>query len=58
MPNTDDTNLVGRPLEEYLVSVDEIEQLTDIDFFWSLDDETEADLESFKPTDLWPVNLQ
>ncbi len=58
MPNTDDANLVGRPLEEYLVIVDEIEQLTDNDFFWTLDDETGADLESFEPSNLWPVNPQ
>ncbi len=37
-----------------LVSIDEIEQLTDLDFFTSLPDAAESELESERATRLWP----
>ncbi|MHC4777931.1 MAG: DNA/RNA non-specific endonuclease [Planctomycetota bacterium] len=40
-------------LPYYLVSVDEIEEVTGLDFFPELDDETENALESEKPKSLW-----
>ena len=38
----------------YLVSIDEIEQLTDLDFFPGLPDDVEAQLESVCATRFWP----
>jgi endonuclease G len=43
-----------RQLEAYLVSVDEIERLTGLDFFSALPDEVENDLEASIATGLWP----
>ncbi|HSR88473.1 MAG TPA: hypothetical protein VLL07_05925, partial [Pontiella sp.] len=37
-----------------LVSIDEIEQLTDLDFFPGLPEDTETELESQRATRLWP----
>ena len=37
-----------------LVSIDEIEQLTDIDFFPALPEDIEAELESQRATRFWP----
>lgn len=52
--------LVPRKLPPYtriktcMVSIDEIEQVTDLDFFSDLPDVIEAELESEKATRLWP----
>lgn len=52
--------LVPRKLPPYtriktcMVSIDEIEQVTDLDFFSDLPDAVEAELESEKATRLWP----
>ena len=40
-------------LGKFLVSIDEIEKLTKLDFFWSLSDPNEDRLEAFKPTHTW-----
>lgn len=40
-----------------LVSIDEIEKLTGIDFLNGLPEEVSAHLESVSPTRLWPVGL-
>lgn len=53
MPNEKST----KPLMEYAVSIDEIEEITGIDFFPKLlDDRLEAKLESQFDTDLWPTS--
>jgi hypothetical protein len=36
-----------------LTSIDEIEKLTGLDFFWALSDEAESRLESAVPAKLW-----
>lgn len=41
------------PLEQYLTSVDDIEQATDFDFFWALSDPLESRIEAEKPQELW-----
>lgn len=41
----------------YIVTIDEIEELTGLDFFTELDDEEEEALESSLPSRMWPVNL-
>ena len=41
-------------IKSCLVSIDEIEQLTDLDFFPGLPDDVEAELESDRATRLWP----
>ena len=46
----------NKPLEEYLVSVDEIEALTGIDFFWAWDDTVEEVVESLQATSLFCRN--
>lgn len=43
---------VSSELANYLVSIDTIEDMTTLDFFWELDDADEAALESVKLTDL------
>lgn len=52
MPNSDDAD---KPLAEYLRSIDEIENATWLDFFWALDDVTEAPFESLKAPSIWPL---
>lgn len=44
------------PHQNYLVSVDTIEEMTGLDFFTSLDDEVEDELEAEKKEWLWPVD--
>lgn len=51
MPNE---KKVKEPLTTYLVSVDEVEKKTGLDFFSKLDDEVESQLESKKASSLWP----
>lgn len=46
----------SRPLYEYVVSVDEIEKLTGIDFFSELDDATENKLEASSSYKGWSFN--
>ncbi|EKD81492.1 MAG: DNA/RNA non-specific endonuclease [uncultured bacterium] len=41
------------PIENFLTSIDEIEKLTGLDFFWPLSDEPEKRLESTSPSKLW-----
>ena len=41
----------------YLVSIDEVERRTGLDFLTDLDDATEAALEAAVPTRLWPVRF-
>lgn len=41
----------------YIASIDEIEEITGFDFFAELEDSVEAELESKKPTRLWPVHF-
>ncbi|PKL45896.1 MAG: endonuclease [Candidatus Riflebacteria bacterium HGW-Riflebacteria-1] len=41
------------PIEHFLTSIDEIEKLTGLDFFWALSDEAESRLESAVPAKLW-----
>jgi endonuclease G len=50
LPNND---LRGHELGEYLVSIDEIEALTGLDFFAALPDDIENALESAKAQDIW-----
>ncbi len=45
-----------RPLEDFVVSVDSIEQLTGIDFFPKLDDQLEHDLEAGVDYSQWQFN--
>lgn len=40
-------------LEQFLTSVDEIEQATGFDFFWALSDPLEQHLEAIQPLELW-----
>ncbi len=48
-----------KPLGEYAVSIDEIERITNIDFFPNVvDDELEEKLENTIDTDLWPMNYE
>lgn len=42
---------------DYIVSIDEIEKLSGLDFFTGLDPETERVLEAAVPTRLWPVGF-
>ncbi len=51
-------NLRHEWLRRHLVSIDEIELLTDIDFFADLPDEIEDALEAGTPTRLWRPNLK
>jgi endonuclease G len=46
----------NKPLREYLVSVDNIELLTGLDFFHALEDDVEDSLEAAIPTSLWGRN--
>ncbi|PKL50743.1 MAG: endonuclease [Candidatus Riflebacteria bacterium HGW-Riflebacteria-2] len=41
------------PIEHFLTSIDEIEKLTGLDFFWPLSDEAESRLESSTAASLW-----
>ncbi len=41
------------PIEQFLASIDEIEKLTGLDFFWPLSDEFENKLESSTVSRLW-----
>ncbi|MCR5414235.1 MAG: DNA/RNA non-specific endonuclease [Kiritimatiellae bacterium] len=42
----------------YLISIDELEDMTGYDFLAELDDDTEAMLESRCPSRLWPIRLR
>ena len=44
--------------EPFLVSVDEIEQLTNLDFFSNLSEEIQSEIESEAATELWTWNLE
>jgi len=46
------TSIVGR-LSGFLVSIDEIERRTGLEFFWDLDETTQADLESDPALGMW-----
>lgn len=46
-------NPTSRDLNRYIVSVDEIEELTGLDFFHALDDRIEDMLESARPARIW-----
>ncbi len=50
MPNE---NLSGRELHEFLVSVDEIEGLTGLDFLSNLPDDIERTVEALEPSEIW-----
>ena len=50
MPNE---NLSGRELREFLVSVDEIEGLTGLDFLSNLPDDIERTVEALEPSEIW-----
>lgn len=50
MPNE---NLAGHELREYLVSIDEIEALTGLDFLSNLPDDVERTVEALEPTAIW-----
>lgn len=41
------------PLDQFLTSVDDIEQATGFDFFWALSDPLERHLEATHPQELW-----
>lgn len=43
----------SEPLETFLVSVDEIERQSGMDFFWKLNDKIENKLEKQIPKKLW-----
>ena len=43
----------NEPLETFLVSVDEIERQSGMDFFWKLNDEFENKIEKQMPKKLW-----
>ena len=53
MPN----KKINRPLSNYVVSIDLIEALTEIDFFSKLPDKIENDIESYQNQEIW-VNLK
>lgn len=55
MPNSTDETLTRKPLEEYLVSVDEVETAAWLDFFTVLEDSIEDELESAVPTEIWLI---
>lgn len=42
-----------KPFQDYVVSIDSVEELTGLDFFPSLPDSIESHLEKFSDTDLW-----
>ncbi len=44
------------PLSQYAVTVDEVEKITDIDFFYILSDDIEEMLESELDLSLWSLN--
>ncbi len=44
------------PLSQYAVTVDEVERITDIDFFYILSDDVEEMLESELDLSLWSLN--
>lgn len=49
--------LSNKPLSEYVTTIDEIEELTGIDFFADLmDEETEKEMESASDINLWPLS--
>ncbi|MFI3262365.1 MAG: DNA/RNA non-specific endonuclease [Rikenellaceae bacterium] len=50
MPNSDDC---GRDYTKYVVTVDSVEKVTNIDFFYSLDDEIEDEVESYVDKKFW-----
>lgn len=50
MPNSEDC---GRNYKEYAVTVDSIEKVTNLDFFYSLDDEIENKVESYIDQKFW-----
>ena len=43
----------GEPLTEFLTSVDEVEKITRLDFFWELEDGVEDKLEAMEATTVW-----
>ncbi len=45
------------PLSQYAVTVDEVEKITDIDFFYILSDDVEEMLESELNLSLWSLSL-
>jgi len=46
----------GSQLESFLVSVDEVEQVTGLDFFWEMNSAAEAGLEAQVPNQLWAIS--
>ncbi|HEY9071310.1 MAG TPA: DNA/RNA non-specific endonuclease [Candidatus Ozemobacteraceae bacterium] len=44
------------PLEQFLTSVDDIEQATGLDFFWALSDPCEEQAEAVIPREIWGEN--
>ena len=43
----------NEPLEKYLVSIDEIEKLTKLDFMWEIEDKLENKLEEERAEGMW-----
>lgn len=50
MPNSNDC---GKNYKEYAVTVDEVEKITGLDFFYSLDNKIEAETESYFDKNFW-----
>ena len=43
----------SEPLETFLTSINEIERLTNLDFFWPMNEEKQQRLESYTANSLW-----
>lgn len=52
MPN----EVINRPLTDYVVSVDEVENITKLDFFSAIDDDIEGVIEAESDIDGWEFN--